>query len=219
MATLDNSTALDERPIRSLVADDHPVIRKKVRTVLESHPRFDVCAEMDLEAENGSIDVGGRLPNLTKCNGTGNAFRCLNSRTYRTSKRLTPGFGAGRKPPQHFLRVIALFLAVKVASTLTLCHFLPNQSSLLVEAGFADNTFGHGMILRQDERGLSVGEVTNKSNDNRGTLTSPGTGIGPFIGCWLCGFLICPELRPSRLLSSCNLATCGNVHNTSTLRG
>lgn len=34
----------DER-LRILIADDHPVIRKQVRLILESHSRFDVCGE------------------------------------------------------------------------------------------------------------------------------------------------------------------------------
>ncbi len=33
--------------LRVLVADDQPIIRKKVRAVLENHPRFDVCAEVE----------------------------------------------------------------------------------------------------------------------------------------------------------------------------
>jgi two-component system response regulator NreC len=39
--------------LRILVADDHPIIRKKVRAVLENHPRFDVCGEV----ENGAQAV------------------------------------------------------------------------------------------------------------------------------------------------------------------
>jgi two-component system response regulator NreC len=35
------------RRLRILVADDHPIIRKKVRAVLENHPSFDVCAEVE----------------------------------------------------------------------------------------------------------------------------------------------------------------------------
>jgi DNA-binding NarL/FixJ family response regulator len=31
--------------LRILIADDHPVIRKQVRSILESHARFDVCGE------------------------------------------------------------------------------------------------------------------------------------------------------------------------------
>ncbi len=37
-------------PIRVVVADDHPVIRRMVRSVLEQHPHFEVCGE----AENGA---------------------------------------------------------------------------------------------------------------------------------------------------------------------
>ena len=33
--------------LRVLVADDHPIIRKKVRAVLENNPRFDVCGEVE----------------------------------------------------------------------------------------------------------------------------------------------------------------------------
>jgi DNA-binding NarL/FixJ family response regulator len=46
MAGLGNPATPDEPRLRILVADDHPVIRKSVRTVLEAHPRFDVCAEV-----------------------------------------------------------------------------------------------------------------------------------------------------------------------------
>jgi DNA-binding NarL/FixJ family response regulator len=31
--------------VRILIADDHPVIRKRVRSILENHPRFEVCGE------------------------------------------------------------------------------------------------------------------------------------------------------------------------------
>ena len=48
VATARNMAAPER--LRILIADDHPVIRKRVRAVLENHPRFDVCAE----AENGA---------------------------------------------------------------------------------------------------------------------------------------------------------------------
>jgi DNA-binding NarL/FixJ family response regulator len=38
--------ALD-RKVRILIADDHPVIRKRVRSTLDGHPRFEVCAEVE----------------------------------------------------------------------------------------------------------------------------------------------------------------------------
>jgi DNA-binding NarL/FixJ family response regulator len=50
VATLANRT-LYERTLRILIAEDHPMIRKWVRTVLEGHPRFDVCAEVADGAE------------------------------------------------------------------------------------------------------------------------------------------------------------------------
>ena len=31
--------------LRILIADDHPIIRKHVRSILEGHPRFRVCGE------------------------------------------------------------------------------------------------------------------------------------------------------------------------------
>src|ERR1700693_5218858 len=34
-----------DRRARILMADDHPVIRKRVRSILEGHPRFEVCGE------------------------------------------------------------------------------------------------------------------------------------------------------------------------------
>jgi DNA-binding NarL/FixJ family response regulator len=40
-----NRQPLHDRRLRILVADDHPVIRKSVRKILESHPRFEVCGE------------------------------------------------------------------------------------------------------------------------------------------------------------------------------
>jgi DNA-binding NarL/FixJ family response regulator len=51
MGALRNPLPAKERALRILVADDHPIIRKKVRTVLESHPSFDVCAEVADGAE------------------------------------------------------------------------------------------------------------------------------------------------------------------------
>jgi two-component system nitrate/nitrite response regulator NarL len=44
-----NAQAMDRR-LRILIADDHPIIRKTVRSTLERHPRFEVCGE----AEDGS---------------------------------------------------------------------------------------------------------------------------------------------------------------------
>jgi DNA-binding NarL/FixJ family response regulator len=35
-----------EPPIRILIADDHPVIRKAVRSILELTPAFEVCGEV-----------------------------------------------------------------------------------------------------------------------------------------------------------------------------
>jgi DNA-binding NarL/FixJ family response regulator len=46
MATL----PLADRRIRVLLADDHPIIRKMVRSTLQEHPHFEVCGE----AENGA---------------------------------------------------------------------------------------------------------------------------------------------------------------------
>jgi DNA-binding NarL/FixJ family response regulator len=34
-----------ERTVRILIADDHPVVRRAVRTTLEQHSGFEVCAE------------------------------------------------------------------------------------------------------------------------------------------------------------------------------
>jgi DNA-binding NarL/FixJ family response regulator len=34
-----------DRRIRILIADDHPIIRRMVRSTLEQHPRFEVCGE------------------------------------------------------------------------------------------------------------------------------------------------------------------------------
>ena len=52
-------TAAPDRRLRILVADDHPVIRKSVRQILDSHPRFEVCGE----AQDGAaaIDEAHRL--------------------------------------------------------------------------------------------------------------------------------------------------------------
>lgn len=34
-----------DRRLRILIADDHPVVRKQVRSILERHPHFEVCGE------------------------------------------------------------------------------------------------------------------------------------------------------------------------------
>lgn len=36
-----------ERPVRVLIADDHPMVRQGLRTILDSEARFEVCAEAD----------------------------------------------------------------------------------------------------------------------------------------------------------------------------
>ncbi|HXN73300.1 MAG TPA: response regulator transcription factor [Candidatus Acidoferrales bacterium] len=43
-------TSLDRR-IRILIADDHPIIRKVVRSTLQRHPHFDICGEATDGAE------------------------------------------------------------------------------------------------------------------------------------------------------------------------
>ena len=50
---------LHDRRLRILIADDHPVIRKTVRQILDSHPRFEVCGEAHDGAE--AIDEAQRL--------------------------------------------------------------------------------------------------------------------------------------------------------------
>jgi DNA-binding NarL/FixJ family response regulator len=42
-----------DRKLRILIADDHPLIRKSVRAVLEEDPRFEVCGE----AFNGAAAI------------------------------------------------------------------------------------------------------------------------------------------------------------------
>lgn len=49
----------DRPKIRILLADDHPVIRKTVRSVLEKHPRFEVCAEVEDGAQ--AIEEAAKL--------------------------------------------------------------------------------------------------------------------------------------------------------------
>lgn len=48
-----------DRRLRILVADDHPIIRKSVRQILASHPRFDVCGEARDGAE--AVEEAQRL--------------------------------------------------------------------------------------------------------------------------------------------------------------
>jgi DNA-binding NarL/FixJ family response regulator len=58
-----------DRRVRILIADDHPVIRQRVRFALEGHSRFEVCAE----AEDGAkaIEEAQRLkPDVVVLNVT-----------------------------------------------------------------------------------------------------------------------------------------------------
>ena len=48
-----------DRRLRILIADDHPVIRKRVRSILEEHPRFEVCGEA-VDGAN-AIEIAQRL--------------------------------------------------------------------------------------------------------------------------------------------------------------
>jgi DNA-binding NarL/FixJ family response regulator len=54
-----NPQPLHDRRLRILVADDHPVIRKSVRQLLETHSRFEVCGEARDGAE--AVDKAQRL--------------------------------------------------------------------------------------------------------------------------------------------------------------
>ena len=53
------ATLPDRRPLRILVADDHPIVRQTVRRLLNSHPQFEVCGEAHDGAE--AIDEAQRL--------------------------------------------------------------------------------------------------------------------------------------------------------------
>jgi DNA-binding NarL/FixJ family response regulator len=44
MSTASLRKPFDER-VRILIADDHPIVRKQVRSILERHSRFEVCGE------------------------------------------------------------------------------------------------------------------------------------------------------------------------------
>jgi DNA-binding NarL/FixJ family response regulator len=58
-----------DRKVRILIADDHPVIRKRVRSALEGHPRFEVCAEVEDGAK--AIEESHRLkPDVVVLNVT-----------------------------------------------------------------------------------------------------------------------------------------------------
>ena len=60
--------ALD-RKVRILIADDHPVIRRRVRSTLEEHSRFEVCAEVEDGAQ--AIEDAQRLkPDVVVLNVT-----------------------------------------------------------------------------------------------------------------------------------------------------
>ena len=45
---------VQDRRLRILLADDHPLIRKSVRQILDSYPRFEVCGE----AHDGAEAIG-----------------------------------------------------------------------------------------------------------------------------------------------------------------
>lgn len=45
MSHLASQSKPTDQRLRILIADDHPVIRKQVRSILESYARFDVCGE------------------------------------------------------------------------------------------------------------------------------------------------------------------------------
>jgi DNA-binding NarL/FixJ family response regulator len=48
-----------ERRFQILIADDHPIIRKRVRAILEGRPDFEVCAEVEDGAK--AIEAAQRL--------------------------------------------------------------------------------------------------------------------------------------------------------------
>jgi len=57
--TSHTATKAKQQRVRILIADDHPAVRKTVRTMLQRHPRFEVCGEA--EDGSGAISEAERL--------------------------------------------------------------------------------------------------------------------------------------------------------------
>ena len=69
-----------DSPIRVVVADDHPVVRRMVRSALQQHPKFEVCGE----AENGAEaieEVKRARPDVVVLNITNAPGQWVPSRT------------------------------------------------------------------------------------------------------------------------------------------
>jgi DNA-binding NarL/FixJ family response regulator len=79
-----------EPRIRSLIADDQPIIRKQVRSILEEHPSFEVCGEVQDGAR--SIEQAQRLkPDVVILNISMPVLNGLEA--VRQIKVKLPGFG------------------------------------------------------------------------------------------------------------------------------
>lgn len=59
----------DDRKVRILIADDHPVIRKAVRSILEDHPHFEVCGEA-IDGANAIVEAKRLEPDVVVLNVT-----------------------------------------------------------------------------------------------------------------------------------------------------
>jgi DNA-binding NarL/FixJ family response regulator len=116
---------LTERRIRVLLADDHPIVRRMVRTTLQEHSRFEVCGE----AEDGAqaVEQAKQIkPDVVVLNVT--------------MPRLN-GFQAAREIKKHVPQS-----AIVILSTHADEHFVAEAKKIGVRAYVAKSKVGEALV-------------------------------------------------------------------------
>ena len=119
-----NAQAMDRR-LRILIADDHPIIRKAVRSTLERHPRFEVCGE----AEDGfkAIEEAHKLkPDVVVLN---------------VSMPVLDGFGAARE-----IKATLPETAIVILSASANARFVEEARRIGARAYVAKTELGNALV-------------------------------------------------------------------------
>jgi DNA-binding NarL/FixJ family response regulator len=114
-----------DRRVRILIADDHPIIRRVVRSTLQQHPHFEICGEAVNGAE--AIEEAKKLkPDVVVLN---------------VSMPVMNGFEAARE-----IKTILPESAIVILSQNADRHFIAEAKALGVQAYVAKTKAGEALV-------------------------------------------------------------------------
>ena len=114
-----------DRKVRILIADDHPIIRRVVRSTLQQHPHFEICGEAVNGAE--AIEEAKKLkPDVVVLN---------------VSMPVMPGFEAARE-----IKTILPESAIVILSQNADQHFIAEAKKVGVQAYVSKTKAGESLV-------------------------------------------------------------------------